>query len=83
MSMTLAAAAAAIQYDSNWGVWASLNEEGKFAADSDARYGQICFDNGGMLDDFRYFAGGETIQDFLSEWGDIDDLIEHINSNMY
>jgi hypothetical protein len=81
--MTLAEAAAVIQYDSNWGIWASLDDYGKFAADSQARYGQRCFENGGMIDEFRYFANGETIQNFLLEDGDIDDLIENINLIMY
>ena len=80
--MTLSEAAISIQYDSNWGIWASL-EDGKFAADSQARYGQRCFENGGVIDEFRYFANGETIQNFLLEDGDIDDLIENINLIMY
>jgi hypothetical protein len=80
--MTLAEAAAAIQYDSNWGVWASL-DDGKFTPESQARYGQRCFENGGMLDEFQYFTNGETIQNFLLEEGDIDDLIDNINLIMY
>jgi hypothetical protein len=80
--MTLEDALEAIQYSSNWGVWASLDEWGKFAPESQARYGQPCFENGGVLDDYEYFAHGETIQDFLAEEGGVIDLIDNINASL-
>lgn len=61
-----------IQYDSSWGIWAELID-GKFSPDSQARYGQMIFENGGLLDEFQYFANGVQIGDSYTEWcGDFD-----------
>ena len=76
--MTLIEAIENISYSRQWGIWASL-EEGRFTEDSEARYGQKCFENGGMLDEFVFFGNGESINDFLSEWGGIIDLIDNVN----
>ena len=77
--MTLEQAIENISYSNQWGIWASLNEVGKFSPDSEARYGQACFENGGMLDAYVFFGNGEQIRDFLSEWGGIIDLIDNVN----
>lgn len=77
--MNLFQAIERISYSQQWGIWASLDEEGKFSPDSEARYGQKCFENGGMIDNLHFFGNGENIQEFLSEWGDIDELIENFN----
>ena len=76
--MTLTEAIDEISYSRQWGIWASL-ESGKFSPDSEARYGQTCFENGGMLDEYHFFGNGESIQDFLYESGGIIDLIDNAN----
>ena len=76
--MTLIEAIEGITYSRQWGIWASL-EEGKFSEDSEARYGQKCYQNGGILDDYEFFGNGESIHDFLAEWGGIIDLIDNAN----
>ena len=52
-----------IQYDSSWEIWAEV----PFTADSEARYGQRHFQNGGPPDGKEFFATGETCGDFLAE----------------
>ena len=79
MTLTLEQAIEKITYSGQCGIWASLNDSGKFSPDSDARYGQPCFENGGMLDEFLFFGNGESIHDFLAEWGGIIDLIDNVN----
>ena len=76
--MQLTEAIENISYSQQWGIWASL-ESGKFSPDSEARYGQTCFENGGMLDDYVLFGYGDSIQDFLYESGGIFDLIDNAN----
>lgn len=56
-----------IQYDSSWGIWAELID-GKLQEDSEARYGQKIFENGGLLDDKVYVCDGQQIGDWLTEW---------------
>lgn len=59
---------AKIQPDDSWGIWA----ETPFTPDSPARYGQMQFENGGMLDDAVFFADGMQCGDFISEyWEDM------------
>lgn len=53
-----------IQYDDSWGIWA----DAPFTPESDARYGQSQFKNGGLLDKKTYFATGTRCQDFLAEY---------------
>ena len=60
-----------IQYDSKWEIWADV----PFTADSEARYGQGCFESGGLLDDKEFFATGETCGDFLAEYQDEDGTV--------
>lgn len=69
---TLKELASNISYDSSWGIWAEL-VDGKFTAESEARYGQRLFENGGVLDEFEFLADGETIGDSISEYCDGDD----------
>ncbi|MBD2316710.1 hypothetical protein [Phormidium tenue] len=64
---TLQVLASNIQYDSSWGIWAELID-GKFAAQSQARYGQRQFENGGLLDEFAFFANGKKIGDHYQYW---------------
>ena len=62
-----------ISYDSSWGIWAELID-GKFAADSQARYGQRQFENGGVLDGFEFFADGVQIRDNADEFAGENEL---------
>ena len=64
---TLKDLASRIQYDSSWGIWAELID-GKFTPESQARYGQSQFENGGILDGFAFFAHGEKIGDHQTNW---------------
>ena len=90
MTKLLKDLAASIQYDSSWGIWAELIN-GKFTPDSEARYGQRQFENGGLLDEFEFFADGEKIGDSISEYCDGDDdfteeaiseLIDSVNESL-
>lgn len=76
-----------IQYDISWGIWAE-KIEGEFTPESPARYGQKCFENGGVLDEKDYIGNGEEIGDsrysytqgdesFNEEW--IDVFLSEIN----
>lgn len=62
--MNLAEAIVKIQYDSSWGVWAEV----PFAPDSEARYGQCQFENGGVLDNKELFTDGVSIGDWFKSW---------------
>jgi hypothetical protein len=74
---TLKELASSISYDSSWGIWAELID-GKFTADSQARYGQRQFENGGVLDGFEFFADGQKIVDNASDFAGDNDL--HLSS---
>jgi hypothetical protein len=85
--MKLIEAIPAIQYDSNWGIWAELID-GQLKPESKARYGQVIFENGGVLNDDVFVCDGETAGDVISEWKDengdldngwFDELIDLIN----
>lgn len=67
--MTLTEAILAIQYDSSWGIWA----EQPITPASEARYGQVQFRNGGLLDDKVLFATGEECGNFIMKWLDGED----------
>ena len=69
MSRLLKDLVGSIQYDSSWGIWAELID-GKFTPQSEARYGQKIFENGGLLDDFAYFYDGVQIGDNYISWFD-------------
>jgi len=44
-------------YDAAWGVWATT----PFTPQSSARSGLLYYENGGLLDDKKYFANNEEI----------------------
>jgi hypothetical protein len=88
-AMTLITALETIGYDSGWGIWAELID-GQLKPESEARYGQAIFENGGLLDDFVFVCSGEKAGDHISEWQDDDgdlidgwfeELIDPINRN--
>ena len=72
-----------LSYDSSWGVWAE-KIDGKFELESDARFGQCVFENGGMLDDYElvgnnisiidsrdnYCGNDENCKNFYEEWAE-------------
>lgn len=62
--MTLVEAIQKISYDSNLAVYAMR----PFTPDSEARIGQIQFDNGGILDDMEIFANGEKCGNYITAW---------------
>jgi hypothetical protein len=70
--MTLADAIVSIEDSSEWGIWAE-EIDGKFSEDSDARYGQKCFENGGVLDGKIFVCNGYTANRFLGNLCDEDD----------
>ena len=67
--MNLIDAISKIQYDSNWGIWADT----PFIPDSEARYGQRQFEQGGVLDGKSFFADGVQVGDYVGRFCDWDD----------
>ena len=90
MVMTLETALIEAGYDSQWGIWA-LPIDGEFKLESPARYGQLIFENGGVLDDYvfvcpcsypadaRVIWCGSAEED--GDWHDgfLDELLEEFN----
>lgn len=73
--MQLINAIPSISYDSNWGVWAELID-GELKAESEARFGQKCFENGGVADGYVFVCNGEIAGDHVAQWVDDDgDLV--------
>ena len=70
--MILQEAITKIGYDDNWGIWACA----PFTANSEARFGQVQFENGGLLDDKAFFADGMACGDFVGEYCDGEDIDE-------
>lgn len=66
--MNLTKALLKIQYDASWGIWAEL-VNGKFTEDSEWRYGQVLFENGGLLDSKVFLCNGEQIGNWLTSYG--------------
>lgn len=62
-----------LTYDSSWAVYAE-KIDGKFSPDSPARFGQRCFENGGLLDSSEMFGANDRLVDSLYNWmeGDPD-----------
>jgi hypothetical protein len=56
-----------LDYSSQWGIYAE-RRDGKFQADSPARYGQRQFENGGLLDEKEYFLNNESATDHMSAY---------------
>lgn len=68
-------------YDKSRGIWAE-KVNGKFELESNARFGEFVFDNGGMLDDYelvgnnmfisdsrdKYCGTDEDCEEFYEEW---------------
>ena len=68
-----------LSYDSSWGVWAE-KVDGKFELDSNARFGQFLFDNGGINDDYELVGSNAAITDSRDEYcgtdADCEDFYE-------
>ena len=59
-----------IQGGEDWGIWAEF----PFTPESEARYGQRQFENGGLRDDKVYFSNGLFVNQYLSNYvADLDD----------
>lgn len=41
---------------------------GKFTPESPARFGQRCFENDGILDEYEFFMSNEQVNDRLLSW---------------
>lgn len=67
--MKLIEAIQRIQYDDNWTIWAEV----PFTPDSEARYGQRQFEQGGVIDDKEVFASGTRCRDFIAAWNASDE----------
>lgn len=79
-----------LSYDSSWGVWAEKIDR-KFDLELDARFGQFCFENGGMVDDYEpvgnnqfitdsrdtYCGTDEGCENFYEEWA--IDFLQNLN----
>lgn len=59
---------ASIRYDQKWAVYASL----PLSVESNCRFGQTHFENGGVLDGFICIGTNDVIVDSLLEWADND-----------
>ena len=70
--MNLQTAIVKIGYDSSWGIWAEI----PFKPDSEARFGQGIFENGGLLDDKQFFADGEACGEFVGSYLDGESIDE-------
>lgn len=68
--MNLIDAIVNINPDENWGIWA----EYPFVENSHSRYGKREFENGGLLDDLKYFSNGLDIKHYFD--------IEFLNLDM-
>lgn len=81
-----------LSYYSSWGVWAE-KIDGKFELESNARFGQFVFENGGMNDSFELVGDNVSLKDsrdnyclndedsyeeFYEEWA--EQFVEELNS---
>jgi len=64
-----------IAYDPQWGVWAE-KINGEFNLESNCRFGQLMFENGGRLDGMEFLATNERIVDAISGWADGNEELE-------
>jgi len=78
-SGTLAQLVKNIQYDDDWEIWADV----PFTPESEARYGQRQFENGGVLDEKTFFATGTRCGDFIAEWCEGDEDVEDEAVNQF
>lgn len=70
--MTLSQALQNVSYDASWGIWAEKNVDGSFTDKSESRFGQVCFENGGLLDDMDFVCNGERPHEWANSWADGD-----------
>lgn len=87
--MQLSQALQTVNYDSSWGIWAQ-KIGGLFTTESESRFGQVCFENGGSIDDMDFVCDGERPHDWDNSWNegsidvdsfaDIDVLIDELNA---
>ena len=68
-TMNLADALNRIKYDPSWAIYA----EYPLTPESDCRYGQTQFENGGLLDDKEFIINGESANDRISNQIDPED----------
>lgn len=61
-----------LEYSNSWAVYAQINEKGEFEPKLAARFGQTQFENGGLLDGFKFFGTNTAISDFLHDWNPED-----------
>jgi hypothetical protein len=80
--MNLIDAIVNINPDENWGIWA----EYPFVENSHSRYGKREFENGGLLDDLKYFSNSLDIKrhfDQETEGMTDDDLADFVDWMVY
>lgn len=80
--MNLIDAIVNINPDENWGIWA----EYPFVENSHSRYGKREFENGGLLDDLKYFSSGLDIKRYFdqeTEGMTDDDLVDFVDWIVY
>lgn len=65
-----------LSYDSSWGVWAK-RVDGKFELESDARFGQFIFENGGMDGDFDLVGDNVSLVDARDNYCGTDEDCEN------
>lgn len=65
-----------LSYDSQWGIWAE-KIDGKFEPESEARFGQFIFENGGILDNFECVGNNQSITDDRDEYCGMDENCEY------
>ncbi|MEG4484828.1 hypothetical protein [Microcoleus sp. D2_18a_B4] len=79
-----------LSYDQSWGIWAE-KIDGRFELESNARFGQFVFENGGMADGYElvgdnvsltesrdnYCDTDEGCEDFYEEWA--IDFLQNLN----
>jgi hypothetical protein len=51
-------------YESQWGIWAE-KIDGEFRPESQYRFGQFWFENGGVLDNFECVGSNERLEDAI------------------
>jgi hypothetical protein len=69
--MTLFEIIPCASYDPSFGVWAKLIK-GELQPESEARFGQLEYENGGLLDGFVFVCRNDRICDTLEEWMEYD-----------
>ena len=73
--MNLSTALKNISYDSSFAVYAEKIDD-RFVPHSPARFGQVQFENGGLMDDKEFVCNGEAPHDWAASWADGGDVSE-------